>query len=232
METHIISKESHNTIVSSSELLKGSFTWMAYGLLVSGIIAMIVVSTPAIYSVVLGSAYGLIAFIIAELALVWYISARIHTLSPDSAKALFLIYATLSGATLSFIFVMYQITSIISIFLSTAVLFAMLAYYGATTKTDLTAYGKIAFIGLITIIISSVINMFIGSTLADMIIAWIGVAVFTVLTAYDTQKIARMKADVVSVDDIKRVHVIGALTLYLDFINLFLSLLRIFGRRR
>lgn len=212
--------------------LTKSFGWMAIGLLVSFVVSIIVALSPSFAGAILGSRFGFLAMVIIQIGLVWYLSRHIMSLSATRAKAVFLGYAALSGLTLSVIFFAFETSSIISIFIGTAVMFAILAAFGARTKRDLSTIGGIAYFALIGLVVVSLINIFIGSSMLDMILAWVGVAVFTVLIARDTQKIKAFAAEVHTDEDITRVGILGALTLYLDFINLFLDLLRIFGGRR
>jgi len=223
--TPVLSDNSENAV------LAGSFKWMALGLFISGLVSVFVAATPALVDLILGSSFGFIILAIAELALVWYLSARIMSLSKETARALFIVYAALNGLTLSVIFLAYQLSSIINIFFSTAIMFALLALYGARTKKDLSSLGRLAYFGLIGLIIALVINIFIGNSGLDLALSFLGVIIFTILTAYDVQKIKAL-ARSLGASDPSRVVVLGALKLYLDFINLFLSLLRIFGRRK
>ncbi len=219
------------TPVYQSTLTK-SFSWMAIGLFVSFVVSIIVALSPSLTGLVLGSRFGFMIMILAEFAYVWYLSRHIMSLSVARAKAVFIGYAVLSGLTLSVIFFAFETSSIISIFIGTAVMFAVLAIFGARTKRDLSSIGQVAYFALIGLVVASLVNLFLHNSMLDMILAWVGVAVFTVLITRDTQKIKEFARDIHTDEDIARVGIIGALTLYLDFINLFLSLLRIFGGRR
>ena len=161
------------------------------------------------------------------------ISGAIRRLSIATATLLFVLYSILNGATLSVLFYAYTLSSIATVFFITAGTFAVMAFVGYTTKADLTSLGKLLFMALIGIIIATVVNMFLGSSMLHLIVSYVGVAVFVGLTAYDTQKIKRMlyEADNMS-EEAQKLALLGSLTLYLDFINLFLMLLRIFGNNR
>jgi FtsH-binding integral membrane protein len=207
---------------------------MAIGLALTGIVAFYVANTPAIRNVIFGNQILFFGLIIAELALVFILSARIHKMQAATGTALFLIYSGLNGATLSFIFLVYTSSSITSTFFICAATFVACSIYGWTTKRDLTSLGGFMFMGLIGIIIASLVNLFLRSSAMSMIISYIGVFVFIGLTAYDTQYIKNMAltqpADL-EAGVMRKGAIIGALKLYLDFINLFLMLLRILGNR-
>jgi FtsH-binding integral membrane protein len=169
---------------------------------------------------------------LAPLGLVFAMGGLVEKLSGAALLALFLAFATIMGISLSFIFIAYTMSSITNVFFMTAMVFGLMAVAGYTTKTDLTKLGSILMIGLIGIIIASVINMFLGSSTMDYVISIIGVVVFTGLTAYDVQKLKRMGETVENgTEGAQKMALMGALSLYLDFINLFLMLLRLFGRR-
>jgi FtsH-binding integral membrane protein len=169
---------------------------------------------------------------IGELGLVMWISAGINRLSLTSATLLFVLYSVINGVTMSFIFLAYTRTSIASVFFITAGTFAIMAFIGYTTKTDLSSMGKILFMALIGLILATIVNIFLKSPMFNYILSWIGVAIFVGLTAYDTQKIKQMLMYQEAADEQgQKIALLGALSLYLDFINLFLYLLRIFGNR-
>lgn len=171
--------------------------------------------------------------LLAELALVFGLSWLIKKMNSLTATIMFILYSFVTGLTLSVIFLVYQLGSIVSIFGVTAVIFTIMSIYGYYTKRDLTGIGTLAFFGLIGIIIAGIVNLFVQNTLADFIISAIGVVVFIALTAYDTQKIKSMNIlGNEGTEEDKKEVIMGALTLYLDFINLFLKLLRLFGKRR
>ena len=217
--------------------IRSVYNWMAIGLGLTGFMAFYAANTPAIQRIIFSNGrptmlfYGLI---IGELALVFFLSARVHKIRATTATALLVFYSALNGLTLSFIFLVYTRTSITSTFFVCAATFAACSIYGMTTKRDLTSVGGFMTMGLIGIIIASVVNIFIRSSAMHMIIGYVGVLVFVGLTAYDTQKLKAMAlsqpADV-GAATVRKGAIMGALTLYLDFINLFLMLLRILGNR-
>jgi uncharacterized protein len=208
------------------------YAWMTAGLLTTGAIAMFVASSPALVNLIFGNMVLFFGLIIAELVLVWVLSANIMRLAPATATAMFLGYAALNGLTLAIIFLAYTAESIAGTFFVTAGTFGAMSAYGYFTKRDLSGMGNFLFMALIGLIIASVVNIFVASSALYWIITYAGVLIFVALTAYDTQKIKRLIAEVRDEQGERRVAVYGALTLYLDFINLFLFLLRILGNRR
>ena len=206
-----------------NDVLKKVFAWMGVGLVITFLTGYYVASNS---QMLVGLSNLFIFFIIAEFAVVIILSARITKLNPTTAKILFLLYSFLTGLTFSSIFIAYELTSVIYVFLITAVLFGILSFVGYTTKADLTKIGTYLFIGLLGMIISAIINLFIGGTMFGLILSCIGIVVFLGYTAYDVQKI-KLLMDSMDEDNLA---IYGALQLYLDFINLFLDLLRLFGK--
>jgi len=213
-------------------LMRKVYVWMTLALVITGFTAYAVAATPNLQQLVFANTWVLWGLIIAEVGLVIAINAAINKLSLAMATLLFILYSVINGATLSVIFVAYSIGTISKVFFITAGTFAVMAFIGYVTKTDLSKMGKILFMALIGIIIATVVNIFVKSSGLDMILSYVGVLVFVGLTAYDTQKIKQMlwQAGNVS-ENSQKVALLGALSLYLDFINLFLYLLRLFGRR-
>ena len=207
---------------------------MALGLALTTGVAWLVSGSPALLQLIFGNPILFFGLIIAELALVFTIASRITRLAPTTAAGLFLLYSALNGATLSVVLVAYTAASVTQAFLAATVLFGVMGVYGYTTKRDLSAWGSFLFMGLIGVIIASVINIFLRSSGLEFMISIIGVLVFTGLTAYDTRRIKEltMTAGLQGERAASRVKIYGALTLYLDFINLFLMLLRFFGASR
>lgn len=207
---------------------------MALALTITGFTAYGVSTSPAILQAIATNSVLFWGIIIGEVALVLWISAGINRLSLTSATLLFVVYSVLNGVTMSFIFLVYTMTSVASVFFITAGTFAVMAFIGYTTKKDLTSIGRLALMALIGIIIATIVNIFFTkSGTFDLILSYLGVAVFVGLTAYDSQKIKRMlmmQED--GGEQAQKVALLGALSLYLDFINLFLYLLRIFGDRK
>ena len=212
-----------------SALMRKVYTWMTLALVITGVTAYGVAASPTLMTS-RGLLFGLV---IAELALVFIITGALNRLSLSTATLLFIVYSVLNGAMLSSIFVVYTMTSIAKVFFITAGTFGAMAVYGYTTKKDLTSMGKILFMALIGLIIATVVNMFLKSSGFDYILSYVGVAIFTGLTAWDSQKIKHMLQTQYDMSEgAQKLALIGALTLYLDFINLFLYLLRIFGSNK
>ena len=214
-------------------LMRKVFVWMTLALAITGLTAYGVATSPTILSLIFSSKVTFFGLIIAEFALVFAISGAINRLSLSTATMLFILYSVINGATLSSIFFAFSVATISKVFFITAGTFGAMALVGYTTKTDLTSMGKLLFMALLGIIIASVVNMFVASSGLDLILSYVGVLVFVGLTAYDTQKIKQMcQAAPDASESSQKLALIGALSLYLDFINLFLYLLRIFGNNR
>ncbi|WP_288146315.1 Bax inhibitor-1/YccA family protein [Xylanibacter caecicola] len=215
-------------------LMRKVYVWMTLALVITGFTAYGVANSPGIMTAILTNKILFFGLIIGELALVWGVSAAINRLSLTTATMLFILYSVLNGATLSIIFLAYTMSSITSVFFITAGTFAVMAFIGYVTKTDLTSLGKILFMALIGIIIATIVNVFfVKSGTMNLIISYIGVLIFVGLTAYDSQKIKKMLIMADSMDEsAQKMALLGSLTLYLDFINLFLYMLRIFGSSR
>ena len=214
-------------------LMRKVFVWMTFALAITGLTAYGVATSPAILSLIFSSKVTFFGLIIAEFALVFAISGAINRLSLSTATLLFILYSVVNGATLSTIFFAFSVATIGKVFFITAGTFGAMTLVGYTTKTDLTSMGKLLFMALLGIIIASVVNMFVGSSGLDLILSYVGVLVFVGLTAYDTQKIKQMCQSAPDAgESTQKLALIGALSLYLDFINLFLYLLRIFGNNR
>ena len=214
-------------------LMRKVFVWMTLALAITGLTAYGVATSPTILSLIFSSKVTFFGLIIAEFALVFAISGAINRLSLSTATLLFILYSVINGATLSTIFFAFSVATIGKVFFITAGTFGAMALVGYTTKTDLTSMGKLLFMALLGIIIASVVNMFVASSGLDLILSYVGVLVFVGLTAYDTQKIKQMcQAAPDASESSQKLALIGALSLYLDFINLFLYLLRIFSNNR
>jgi FtsH-binding integral membrane protein len=217
-----------------NEFIRSVYNWMAIGLALTGFVAFFVSNSQTMMRLIFGNQLIFFGLIIGELALVFSISARVHKMQASTATSLFVLYAALNGATLSAIFLIYTRSSITSTFFICAATFVASSIYGMATKRDLTAMGQFMFMGLIGIVIASVVNLFLRSSGMSLIVSYIGVIVFVGLTAYDTQKLRTMalsQPDGLDAGTIRKGAILGALTLYLDFINLFLMLLRILGNR-
>lgn len=214
-------------------LMRKVYVWMTLALVITGVTAYGVASSENLMLWIIQKPAILFGLIIAELALVFTVSAAINRLSLTFATLLFILYSVLNGATLSLIFITYTLSSIANVFFITAGTFAAMAAYGYFTKRDLSSLGKIVLMALMGLIIATVVNVFfIKSSGFELIVSYIGVLIFVALTAYDTQKIKHMLALQTDMSEgAQKVALMGALSLYLDFINLFLYLLRIFGNR-
>ena len=222
-------RTSDQVVIAQNALIRQVYAWMGAGLLVTALLAFVTISSPAIFTAVVGNRLVFYGLLIGELGLVVALSAAINRLSAGTATLMFLIYSALNGVTFSIVFRVYTAESIGSTFLITAGMFGAMSIYGSTTKKDLTSWGSFLFMGLIGIVIASIVNIFVGSSAVAWVVSAIGVIVFTGLTAYDTWKIKEMAATGAGG---RKPAIIGALTLYLDFINLFLMLLRFTGRER
>jgi FtsH-binding integral membrane protein len=210
-------------------LMSQVYWWMSVGLGLTGLIAYAVSHVPPLTELIFGSPILFYGLLFGELAMVWFLSARISRMSAVGAITAFLIYSGLNGLTLGVVFLVYTEASIASTFFITGGTFGAMAAYGTLTKKDLSGWGSFLFMGLIGIIIAMVVNIFLQSSMLYWGITIFGVLIFTGLTAYDVQRIRAMAMDNPSMPNLA-VH--GALRLYLDFINLFLMLLRLFGDRR
>lgn len=230
--------------LTGASLLSGVMTrvyiWMTAALCITAAAAYFTATSPALLSLIFGNSVAIWVLFVAELGLVMGVSAGITRLSPTTATVLFLLYALVNGLTLSAIFFAYDMGTIFQAFAASALTFGAMSIFGATTKKDLSSLGGILFMALIGLIIASVINIFWANSTMDAIITYVGVFIFVGLTAYDTQKIKAMTS---AVEDSvisgygdaampRKIAIIGALTLYLDFINLFLYILRLFARNR
>lgn len=216
----------------ASTLMRSVYYWMAGALAITGLTALLVANNPALLNFLFSSPTLVWGLLIGEIVLVLILSAAINRLSFSTATLLFILYSVINGVTLSSIFVVYTQGSIASTFFITAGMFGGLALYGSVTKKDLSGMGRFLFMTLIGLIIASIVNIFMHSEMLYWITTFVGVLVFAGLTAWDAQKIQQMAlmADDVN-ESTQKMALLGALMLYLDFINLFLYLLRIFGKR-
>ena len=216
----------------SQRFITAVYGWMVAALAISGIAAFAVFNSETLLYFIFGSRFTFLGLIIAELALVFILSAGIRRMSFPVAAASFVIYSIINGLTLSSVLFVYTGTSIVRIFVITALMFGAMSVYGATTKSSLQSAGKYLMMALIGLIIASLVNIFMRSSSLDWLISFVTVGVFTGLTAYDSQKITTAARYAQDNEDFKKVAIIGALELYLDFVNIFLALLRLFGKRR
>ena len=226
------SYDSYKSTASSSVLstvMRKVYVRMFLALVVTAFTALYVASSPALLTTILGSRAIFFGLMIAELAVVFVISGMLHKLSTVTATLLFYLYAILNGVVFSSIFVVYELGSIAYTFFITAGVFGAMSVYGLVTKNDMTRFGNYCVMALFGLIIATVVNIFVASSTLDWIISFVGVALFIGLTAWDTQKIKNAAYEV-EPSQMGKLATIGALSLYLDFINLFLYLLRFFGR--
>ena len=213
-------------------LMRKVYVWMSLALLLTGATAYGVATSPGVLMALYTNRALLWGLMIAELVIVVGVSAAINKLSLATATMLFVLYSVINGVLLSSIFLVYTTSSIASVFFITAGTFATMALVGYTTKKDLTSMGKMLFMALIGIIIATIVNIFVKSSGLEMIVSYLGVLIFVGLTAYDSQKIKQMLLMAPDAGEAaQKMALLGALTLYLDFINLFIYLLRILGRR-
>lgn len=221
-------------VKEQNKFLARTYGWMTLALIISGLTAF----GTATYLTSIGEKalsflqIGMPVLAIAEIVLVWWLSASISKISAAGASIAFVIYSALNGATLSTIFFIYQMSSIVTIFLTTAGMFAAMALYGTFTKQNILSLGRYFFMALIGIVIASIINIFVRSSRFDWILSIITVVLFTGLTAYDAQKMVRVSERAENSDIFRKASIIGALELYLDFVNIFLAMLRLFGKRK
>jgi FtsH-binding integral membrane protein len=214
-------------VVDVAAFTRKVYRWMAIGLGLTGLFASAVVASPSAQRAIFGNPLLFFGLLIAELGMVWVFSRSLRKVSYATAATMFLAYCATSGLTFSIYFLVYTRESIAVAFYVTGGTFAAMSAFGTLTKKDLSSWGSLLMMGLFGVIIASLVNLFVGSSALGYLIAWAGVLIFTGLVAYDTQKIRAWAA---IGDD--RLALQGALALYLDFVNLFIMLLRLFGRRR
>ncbi len=221
------------SVTASSTFFQKVYLWMTVGLATTALASFFMLNSSAAQQLIFGNRMAFYGLIFAELGLVMFLSAAINRISAMAATLMFLGYSALNGITFAAIFLIYTQSSIVSTFLVTAGTFAAMSMYGYATKRDLTGFGSFLFMGLIGIVIASLVNMFLHNEMIYWIVSYLGVFIFVGLTAYDTQKIKRIgQAGFASEEHQRKSAILGALTLYLDFINLFLMLLRVMGNRR
>ena len=218
----------HDSLVQ--RIVQRTFLWMTLGLAITGLASVYTVDSGLVFSMLGSNIFYFL--LIAEIALVWFLSARVMKLSLPVATGVFALYSVLNGVTLSPIFLVYTSESIATTFFMTSGTFGSMALFGYFTKRDLTKWGSLLFMVLIGVVIATLVNLFLKSETLMWIITYVGVILFVALTAYDTQKVKLLANETKhDVELSKKASLLGALTLYLDFINLFLYLLRFFGRR-
>ncbi len=221
-------------VTRENALLRAVYNWMVVGLGISGLTAYFTANSPAVLNLIFGNSFTMILLIVAELGMVYAISGGVRNLRASTATTLFMLFSFVNGLTLSAVLLAYTYESIATTFLVTAGTFGVTSLFGYVTKKDLSSMGNFLFMALIGLIIASVVNIFLASSTMGWIITYAGILIFVGLTAYDTQKIKKLNATVSPADgeSYGRLALIGALMLYLDFVNLFLLLLRVMGGRR
>lgn len=222
-----------NVQVRERTILKNVYLWMTAGLGLTALVSYFVASNPALLQALVGNMMGFFLLVIGQFALVFYLTARLDRMSQASAIGAFIAYSALNGIMLSTIFIVYTGAVIYKSFLTAALMFAGMSLYAMTTKRDLNRIGSYLVMGMWGLIGTMVLNMFLGSSGLDYLISFAGVAIFLGLTAWDTQKIVRWNQSYgtdIDEETFTKLSIIGALSLYLDFLNIFLYLLRIFGR--
>lgn len=229
--TPMISVE--EAVAETQRFMTKVYGWMSFALAITGFVAMYTASSPALLEMVFGNMWTLLGIILVEFAMVGALAGWVNRMSASTATMIFVLYSALNGVVLSGIFLVYTSESISSTFFITAGTFGAMSFYGYTTKTDLTKWRNILVMGVFGLIIASLVNLFMRSSMLSLITSCFGVLIFVGLTAYDTQKIKNMNIiGNEGTDEDKKEAIMGALTLYLDFINLFLYLLRLFGKRK
>ena len=214
-----------------AEFLQKVYGWMFVGLGITAVVAYFVASSPAIMQAIWGNRIVFWLLFIGELGLVWYLSARVSSIAGATASGLFMLYSALNGVTLSIILLAYTGASIATAFMTTAGMFGALALYGTVTKRSLAGVGQFAFMGLMGVVIASIVGIFWQNDMLQFVISIVGVIVFVGLTAWDAQRLKNMALQLEG-GQVASYAVVGALALYLDFINMFLFLLRLFGGGR
>lgn len=233
---NIPSSYNHTTGSQTAALVQSFFMqvygWMMFGLLTTGVLAFYTAHSHFLLSLIFGSKLVFYGLLLAEVGIVFALGNSIQSLSATAASFLFFVYSALNGLTLASIFLRYTQGSIASVFFITAGTFGAMTIYGYLTKADLSKWGNLLFMSLIGLIIASLVNLFVQSSALMWVLTYAGVLIFVGLTAYDTQRLKEIAHQLNDEGSIDKFAVLGALTLYLDFINLFLYLLRIFGKRR
>ncbi|GBE28376.1 inner membrane protein YbhL [bacterium BMS3Bbin03] len=222
------------TAANENALLRSVYNWMMLGLLISGVVAYLAANSAGLQQILFGNSVVIWILLLGELGLVFAISGGVRTMSVSAASSLFLVFSIVNGLTISSIFLIYTSSSITTTFLAAGLTFGATSFYGYVTKTNLSSLGKYLFMGLIGIIIASVANFFMRSSAISWLVSYLGIIIFVGLTAYDTQKIRRLGERITnpSEEQFGKIAIVGALALYLDFINLFLLFLMLFGRGR
>ena len=220
--------------MAQASLMRSVYVWMTLALVITGLTAMYVAKSMTLINLMMEESLLFWGLMLAEIGVVVYLTARIRRMAFSTATVLFILYSLLNGVTLSVVFLIYTFSSIATTFFITAGTFGCMALIGYTTKKDLTRIGSLCIMGVIGLIIASLVNLFLHNSMMDLIISGVGVLIFVGLTAYDAQKIKQLLTgnDVEVNESTQKIALLGAMTLYLDFINLFLYLLRFMGDRK
>lgn len=233
METNTYAPTQQDIALAQSNFMTKVYGWMSLALFLTALTSLYVVSSETMIELVFSNRFVFMGLLLGELGLVMAISAAIGRISSTTATILFIIYAVANGLTLSVIFLVYTAGSIATTFMVTAGTFGAMSLYGYTTKKDLTSWGSLLFMALIGLVLASIVNLFFQNEILYWVTTYAGVLIFVGLTAYDTQKIKEMSmVGHADAETERKGAILGALTLYLDFVNLFLYLLRLFGRKK
>lgn len=232
-DTHTLTSNTASRAAQSS-LMRSVYVWMTLALVITGLTAMYVAKSMTLIQLMMENSLFFWGLLLAEVGVVVYLTARIHRMAFSTATVLFILYSLLNGVTLSVLFLVYTFSSIATTFFVTAGTFGAMALFGYVTRRDLSRIGSLCIMGVIGLIIASVVNFFLHNSVVDLVISCAGVLVFVGLTAYDAQKIKRLlTAEGMEVNETtQKIALLGAMTLYLDFINLFIYLLRLLGDRK
>lgn len=219
---------------AQASLMRSVYVWMTLALVITGLTAMYVAKSMTLIQLMMENSLFFWGLLLAEVGVVVYLTARIHRMAFSTATVLFILYSLLNGVTLSVLFLVYTLSSIATTFFVTAGTFGAMALVGYVTRRDLSRIGSLCIMGVIGLIIASVVNLFLHNSMMDLVISCAGVLIFVGLTAYDAQKIKRLlMTEGMEVNETtQKIALLGAMTLYLDFINLFIYLLRLLGDRK
>ena len=232
-DTHTLTSNTASRAAQSS-LMRSVYVWMTLALVITGLTAMYVAKSMTLIQLMMENSLFFWGLLLAEVGVVVYLTARIHRMAFSTATVLFILYSLLNGVTLSVLFLVYTLSSIATTFFVTAGTFGAMALVGYVTRRDLSRIGSLCIMGVIGLIIASVVNLFLHNSMMDLVISCAGVLIFVGLTAYDAQKIKRLlMTEGMEVNETtQKIALLGAMTLYLDFINLFIYLLRLLGDRK
>lgn len=221
-----------SAVNEQNRFLAKVYGWMTLALALSAGVAFFTVRSQFLFNLIFGNGFGYLILAIAEIVVVIWLSARIRKISATAATVAFILYSILNGMTLSSIFFVYEIQSIANVFIISAAMFLVMAIYGSVTKANILSFGRFFFMAITGLVIASLLNLFLKSSKLDWIISIVSVVVFTGCTAYDAKKMLVVSQQAQNTEVFNKASIIGALELYLDFVNIFLHLLSLFGKRR